>query len=226
MIWGLLAIAIAPGVFITLYFYFLDKYEPEPMKKIVTSFFLGFLAAIIAIILEKLGDSLIMPYVSGIYVPIINAFIIIGISEEFSKYLCTIFGPYRWKSFNEVMDGIVYTVAVALGFATFENIFYVLSGGFSVGIIRAFLSVPAHALFSGIMGYNIGLAKFQRKGSKRNLYLLGGLIVASFLHGLYDYIIFIKIFYGLAIIPLVIVLFFVIKSKVRVAQRDSINRML
>ena len=73
MIWGLLAIAIAPGVFLTLYFYFLDKYEPEPMRKIVISFFLGFLAAIIAIILEKLGDMFLMPYVSGIYIPIINA---------------------------------------------------------------------------------------------------------------------------------------------------------
>jgi RsiW-degrading membrane proteinase PrsW (M82 family) len=226
MIWGLLAIAIAPGVFLTLYFYFLDKYEPEPMRKIVISFFLGFLAAIIAIILEKLGDMFLMPYVSGIYIPIINAFIVVGLSEELSKYLCTICGPYRWKSFNEVMDGIVYTVTVALGFATFENIFYVLSGGFSVGIIRAFLSVPAHALFSGIMGYNIGLAKFQRERGKRNLYLSGGLIIASLLHGFYDYIIFVKIFYGLAIIPLVIILFFVIKSKVKIAEQDSKNRML
>ena len=48
------------------------------------------------------------------------------------------------------MDGIVLGVSAALGFATIENIDYVLSAPtpeahILTGIIRAFLSVPGHA---------------------------------------------------------------------------------
>ena len=155
MIFGLFALAIAPGVFLVIYFYLLDKYEPEPVRKVIASFFLGFLAAIIAIILELVFENLLLNSISGFMVQIIKAFIVVGLVEEFSKYLMVILGPYKSPHFNEVMDGIIYTVAVSLGFATLENIFYVFQGGFSVGIFRAFLSVPAHAFFSAIMGFYI-----------------------------------------------------------------------
>ncbi|MBK7649981.1 MAG: PrsW family intramembrane metalloprotease [Flammeovirgaceae bacterium] len=36
---------------------------------------------------------------------------------------------YNNKHFNEPFDGIVYSVMVGMGFATFENILYVVEGG-------------------------------------------------------------------------------------------------
>ncbi len=221
MIYGLFAFAVAPGVFLAIYFYILDKYEHEPIRKVIISFFLGFLAAFIAIILELYLGKLLLAYFSGFLVQIIRAFIVIGLAEEFSKYLMVILGPYRSPYFNEVMDGIVYTVTVSLGFATLENIFYVIKGGFSVGIFRAILAVPAHAFFSAIMGFYIGKAKFENDPIKKSGYLILSILLASFFHGLYDYILFIKLFYGFAIIPLLIFLFFILKGKVKWAQKDS-----
>ncbi len=222
--YGLLALAIAPGVFLVIYFYLLDKYEPEPIKKIIITFFLGFLAAFVAIIIELILEDILLNSVSGLLLHLLKAFVVAGFVEEFSKYLMVISGPYKSRHFNEIMDGIIYTVVVSLGFATLENIFYVLKGGFSVGILRAFLSVPAHAFFSSIMGFFIGKAKFTRSKTKRNFYFIIALFIASLFHGLYDFILFIKLLYGLAIIPLLIILYFILKKQVLIAQIDSFKR--
>ncbi|MGQ9701154.1 MAG: PrsW family glutamic-type intramembrane protease [bacterium] len=59
---------------------------------------------------------------------------------------------YNQIEFDEVMDGIVYCVASSLGFATVENIIYVLDRGAGTGILRAFLSVSGYAFFWCIDG--------------------------------------------------------------------------
>ena len=59
------------------------------------------------------------------------------------------------------MDGIVYGPS-CLGFATFENIVYVMDGGFNG---HAFTAVPAHACFGAIMGYYIAMGHFGRMSS-------------------------------------------------------------
>ena len=92
---------------------------------------------------------------------------------------------YTHKAFDEPYDGITYSVMVSMGFATLENILYVAEGGMSTAIMRMFLAVPAHAAFAVIMGYYVGLAKFNP--SKRNIYLIFGVIGASALHGAYDF---------------------------------------
>ncbi len=85
------------------------------------------------------------------------------------------------------MDGIVYTVMVAMGFATAENFLYTYSNGGSAAIVRMFSAIPAHALFAIIMGYFLGKAKFLHRHEA--WYAVAGLLVASIFHGFYDYFI-------------------------------------
>lgn len=66
-----------------------------------------------------------------------------------------------------MVDGIIYAVAASLGFATVENIAYVLEGGFAVGVLRAVLSVPGHAFFGALMGFYMGVAKHASTGQAR-----------------------------------------------------------
>ena len=92
------------------------------------------------------------------------------------------------------MDGIVYSVMVSMGFATLENVMYVLNfaqqgQGLQVGIQRMFLSVPAHASFAVVMGYFVGKAKINT-GSKSFMLMLTGLLIAIFFHGTYDFFLF------------------------------------
>ena len=69
---------------------------------------------------------------------------------------------YHWDEFDEPMDGVVYGVAVALGFATLENFLFVTRLGLGVAWLRALFAVPAHALFGATMGYYAGRTKFDR----------------------------------------------------------------
>src|SRR4029450_10832400 len=66
--------------------------------------------------------------------------------------------------FDEPLDGVVYGVAVALGFATLENFLFVARLGLGVAWMRALFAVPAHALFGATMGYYAGRAKFDQGG--------------------------------------------------------------
>jgi len=151
------------------------------MRLLAVTFLFGALGIIPATILELLLHS------SNL---IINTFLSTAVIEECVKYLAVRAKAYHSPNLNEAMDGIVYGVAAGLGFATIENILYVLGfGTISTALIRAFLSVPSHAAYAGIMGYYVGLAKLQSlEGSRRKerSLILTGLIIAITLHGIYD----------------------------------------
>ena len=116
---------------------------------------------------------------------LVEAFIYIAFTEELFKFLILVIVFYPKPQFNEPYDGIVYAGFISLGFATLENLFYVIDKGFAVAIVRMFLSVPAHAIFVVVMGFFVGGAKFFR--GKKVTFLGLGLLGAVFLHGFYDY---------------------------------------
>ena len=185
-------LAIAPGVLLVLYFYWRDKYEREPFGRLIVAFLLGPLSVVLAIILEVLLGALSLFSGNNIslFSKFILAFFIVGFSEEISKFLPFFFYGYRSRHFNEPFDGVVYGTIVSLGFATIENLMYVLPGGFGVGIGRMIFSVPGHAMFGGIMGYFAGRAKFMRGANRRGKTLMLGLLVAILIHGFYDFLLF------------------------------------
>jgi protease PrsW len=120
----------------------------------------------------------------------VKAFIIVAFTEEWCKYLMVRYYAYRQPEFDEPFDGIVYAVMVSMGFATIENIGYVMQHGLATAIIRMFLSVPAHAGFAILMGYYMGKAKFN-PGS-RFLTMMRGLFLAVFFHGAFDFFLFLR----------------------------------
>lgn len=191
----LIALALAPGIFIAIYFYLKDKYEKEPLKAIVYSFFLGCLSVIPALLLESVFMSYFPQNGANLLITAVNAYIIIAGAEELSKYI--MFRRFfKDPNFNEPYDGIFYGVVISLGFAAVENIMYVYDGGFTVGLLRMFTAVPAHASFGAIMGYYFGLA-WQNKASK-NRYMFQGLLAAIIMHGTYDFFLLQENYPGLA----------------------------
>jgi RsiW-degrading membrane proteinase PrsW (M82 family) len=180
----LLLLAVAPSAVLLKYVLLRDKYAHEPMRLIAITFLFGALSIIPATILEILLNS---PNI------LINAFLVTALIEESMKYLAVRAKAYHSPNFNEVMDGIVYGVAAGLGFATVENLFYVFGfGTISTAIIRAFLSVPSHAAYAGIMGFYLGMAKANSQTMKKRekTLIVTGLAIAITLHGLYDTVAF------------------------------------
>jgi protease PrsW len=185
----LLALASAPGVAIMLYIYLKDKHEREPIGLLFQAFFFGILSTLITLLISVPINSLITIHEKDLTEQAVHAFLIVALVEELSKFLFVRGILYRNKNFNEPFDGIVYSVMVGMGFATFENILYVTDGGLEVAILRMFTAIPAHASFAVLMGFYLGKAKFEHK---KGYYALHALGVATLFHGAYDYCWFIS----------------------------------
>jgi RsiW-degrading membrane proteinase PrsW (M82 family)/ribosomal protein S18 acetylase RimI-like enzyme len=183
----LLALAVAPGLAICLYFFTRAIYNPEPVRLLLLSFFFGMLMIIPAFIIETFAFNFVPKNVVGI---ILSSFIAIALVEEFLKFIVTRYFCFTLKTFDEPLDGIIYSVFVSMGFATLENIAYVWQHGYSVVFARMLTSVPAHASFAAIMGYYIGKAKFDVAHRKKLLYT--GLFTAILFHGSFDSFIFLS----------------------------------
>lgn len=185
----LLALALLPGLALLAYFYGRDRHQPEPGRLVWGIFFYGALGVIPAGLAEAgLGaltgweeDSKIIWQVG------LHAFLIVGLVEELCKFWA-LRKIYDRPEFDESIDGLVYGAAAGAGFATMENLFYVLEHGFGVGIIRALLSVPVHVLLAMVMGY--GLAR--QKLAPNPWAGPAALAAAAFGHGLYDLVLFIQ----------------------------------
>lgn len=188
----LLALALAPGIAIIFYIYSKDKYDREPFRNLFISFLLGVLSTLPAIVVQTLaGPWLERAFnTSSITYYIVFAFGLVGFSEEGSKFIMLRAYAYRQRAFNEPFDGIIYSVMVSMGFATLENIGYVLQHGYATGLLRMFLSVPAHAAFGVLMGYHTGLAKFDPQNAFRHK--ATGLLLAILFHGAFDFFLFLQ----------------------------------
>lgn len=185
----LLILAVAPSIAIIILFYYRDRYEKEPWLLLWKCFGLGAVSMLLALTVERIFLPLVLsptktPNLFGI---LLAAFIIVGLSEEFSKYIVLRYYAWPKSDFNEPYDGIIYSVVISLGFATIENIFYVFSLGARVGILRAITAIPGHVFFGVIMGYFVGLAHFNRR--RRKALLISGFFGAVIAHGIYDFLI-------------------------------------
>lgn len=189
----LLALALAPVAFLFSYVYLMDKYDREPLKYLIITFILGALTAIpVLLIGEWLRETTqTSAFTDSVFDKIIYAFFVVALTEEYMKYLVLRIYNYPHKEFDEPYDGIMYGVAVSLGFASVENVMYVLNAeaAISIGLLRMFTAVPGHAMFGVLMGYFVGKAKFSTKYHPFFMRSLG-LLVAILVHGLYDFLLF------------------------------------
>lgn len=180
---GLVA-ALVPGLLLLWYFLKRDRF-PEPRGLVVKTFLLGFAITIPAGLIGWLLQSPAADAANVHVAALVRAFFGAAIPEEALKLAVLVWYCRRKDDFDEPMDGLVYGATVSLGFATLENVLYVLDGGLGVALLRAFTAVPAHAAFGAVMGFYIGLAHFLPHRRRRYLWL--AFLVPVLLHGLYDY---------------------------------------
>lgn len=193
----IIPLAIAPGIAISLFIYYKDKYEKEPFRLLLFCFLFGLLSIVPALIVELSAGAIGIDDMHGPFITFVYAFFIVSLSEELSKFFFLRVFAFRKKEFNEPFDGIVYSVMISMGFATLENVIYSFSGGFSSTMLRMFTAVPLHASCAILMGYFVGLAKFR---SAPALYMFLGVIFAVMLHGIYDFFLFMNDIPALAVV--------------------------
>jgi RsiW-degrading membrane proteinase PrsW (M82 family) len=181
--------AIIPSILLIRYVSGSDKY-PEPSEMLWKTFIAGFLI-VFPVLLVVLPIDYLIQESSLIHSPLAlsfsMAFLTAALPEEFFKFMILSKFCARSKHFDEPMDGIVYAAVASLGFATFENILYVLNGGLTLAVARGLTAVPAHASFGIIMGSFYAHAHFS--GKKPSL-LSPAYIIPVILHGFYNFFIF------------------------------------
>jgi protease PrsW len=219
----ILIFAVSPAIALAIYFYRKDKYEKEPREFLIRAFLGGTIAALLAVFIESAFISLSAhfeasrilnfgPVVTRFLRVFFVSFLVAGLVEEWCKYREFQDVIYENANFNEPFDGILYSVMIALGFATIENLGYVAAAYFKLGFInmaevgvgRAIFSVPSHCCFAVIMGYYFGKAKFARKERLRSSYLLKAFLYPVIAHGLFDFSIMIKTGWGVLLFILLL----------------------
>lgn len=202
-------LAVLPGLAIAYAMFRADRFEPEPPLALASVFLLGAGATIPAVWVEKWAFEQITgePTLAE---TIALAFGAVALNEEFFKCAVLLLAAYPRAFFNEPLDGIVYSVMAAMGFATLENLAYADRFGLETVLVRAITAVPAHLFFAILMGYFVGLAKFAAPEMRPRL-LWRGFLLAAAMHGTYDLLILQHWFdwlYLLAVVALYMSLFY------------------
>ena len=220
---NLIITAITPGIALALIFYWFDRHDREPIGMLLKVFIFGAVYVFPTILIENF--LLLFNIFGGVLGAAYTAFIVAGLTEEYMKRKVVLKYVYFNPVFNEKLDGIVYCVMSALGFATLENIMYVVftfSDVEAVGYYRAIISVPAHMLFAVTMGYYLSLAKFSSTPEEHRHYFKKSLSVPAMMHGIFDFILMANIpLLMVFFIPFVIYLWVVNLKKLNVYYNDS-----
>lgn len=224
----LLFLAIAPSIVLVCYFYQQDKKKPEPKRMVLKIFAFGFVVTLPAIVFEMLSDRLFGMVLYGtLAYDFLKAFIVAALVEEVLKLLVVLRFAYHHVDFDEVMDGIVYTVVASLGFACLENLIYAAECGLGIILVRGITAVPMHAVASGMMGYYIGKAKFSSSEHQARRLIIKGLCYAILFHGVYDFFIFASPRIGealaLAVFPWIFIVFMKLKQKIKFAISEDFH---
>jgi RsiW-degrading membrane proteinase PrsW (M82 family) len=212
----LLLLSILPSIILGNIIYQKDKVEKEPTKLLVKLFLSGIGSVILTLLLTKISKE-IFPFLANegnmtLFESFIKTFFQVALIEEFSKWIFLKKITWNNKEFNYLYDAIVYAVFVSLGFATIENILYVLDGGIEVALLRGIFSVPGHVFDGVFMGYYYGVSKLGEINHKKNIKtknIILSLLIPTTLHFIFDfclehYNLYILIFYLIYVILLYI----------------------
>ncbi|PSL41991.1 RsiW-degrading membrane proteinase PrsW (M82 family) [Planomicrobium soli] len=212
----LLTVAIAPSLALFSYFYLRDQFSNEPSKLLFQCFVYGAILTFPILFIQYVFDE------EGVFKHAFSQTVLFSsILEEFFKWLVLLIGIYRHVDFEDPYDGILYGASVSLGFATVENILYLVEFGLETAFIRAFLPVSSHALFGVVMGYYFGRAKFTSNIPAK--WLILALFTSVGLHIAYNALLFSHTNWLYGIIPFMLFLWWFGLRKVKQAHLLSLS---
>lgn len=207
-------IGFLPGL-IWLIFYLQEPLRPEPKKLVAGVFLMGCLSALV-------GFGAEMVFINyagriGIRELSIVSIVVLAFIEEAVKFFAAYIPIHRRPEFDQPVDAMIYTMAAALGFATIENIGAVTGApGVSEGIYTMAVTTASfrflgatllHSITSSLVGYYWAISI---RNFKDNRFIAKGLIWATILHAVFNYIIirFGNLIYTIAFV--VIIGFFIL----------------
>lgn len=183
-------LSLIPVFLILFLFYYFDN-EKESLKILLKLFIGGCLSLVLIKFLANKFYDFDPTILYGEFTFVqqfFEKFSLIGVVEEFSKWIILYLLVWKNKEFNYIYDGIIYSVFVSMGFAVVENFNYLINNADLTTLIsRSLMTVPAHMCFGIIMGAYLGDAKYYKK-YKSNFKLYLSFFVPVLAHGLFDFL--------------------------------------
>lgn len=190
----LVALGILPSL-IWLSFYLKKDCHPEPKHLLTKAFLMGIIISPLAILLQLGFSELRNIFESNLFNQgTLIFFLWSSFTEELLKFLAVYLIIIRSPEFDEPVDGMIYMISAALGFAAIENIlvmFNLISSGTGTALntlaLRFIGATFLHALASGLVGYFLAMSWFFREHMKKLVLL--GLIMATLFHAAFNVLI-------------------------------------
>ena len=163
-----LVLALVPLAIVLTGVRMIDRWEPEPKSLVIFALAWGAVAAVGITLLVDLAFALAVGQRNEFFAAVIQAPVIEELAKGAGVLLVFVIGR---RAFDGPVDGVVYGALIGAGFAFTENIQYfgtsLISGGAGeltlTFILRGLVSPFAHAMFTALTGFAIGLA--ARRGS-------------------------------------------------------------
>ena len=215
----ILSAAIAPGLALLSYFYLRNQMSTEPRRTLVHSFVYGAIITFPILFIQFVLQE------EGVFTStFMSTVVFTSTIEEFFKWLIIFIVILRHVEFDDPYDGILYGAAVSLGFATVENVIYLLTFGLETAFMRAILPVSSHALFGVVMGYYYGKGKFSMNDKQRE-YLLLALVAPMILHFMYNSILMLEEYFMYVMLPFMLFLWWFALRKVKLAHQHLVEHL-
>ena len=187
---------LLPMVVYALILWWFDRYEKEPLGLLIAAFLWGAVPAIIFSLVAQLALEVPISYfVSPLASNLIGATVVAPVTEEIFKgaALLLLLLFFR-REIDGPLDGILYGGLVGFGFAAVENVFYFtdaftesgLGGLASLTVFRAFLFGLNHALFTGLTGLGLALARTAPKMGLKVGAPVAGLLLGMTAHAVHN----------------------------------------
>ena len=180
--------------FAWLVFFTSEDCHPEPRRLIFFTFLSGVIITFFTLQAQIFTNKWLLGFGIGNFS--ITSLIILTAIEEIAKFLAVFFIVHKQKEFDEPIDAMIYMIVAALGFAAVENIALVFrtvndpaiaSGAINIITLRFIGATLLHALSSAIIGYYWAKAIFKQVSA--TLPIIWGLVIATVLHAVFNYII-------------------------------------
>lgn len=190
----LVALGLAPSL-VWLSFYLKKDCHPEPKSLLTISFLAGIIIALPAVLLQWGLPEFTKIFGSSIFERSTPSFFLwSSFVEEFLKFFAIYLVIARSPEFDEPIDGMIYMISAALGFAAIENIlvmFTIIPDGASTALntlaLRFIGATLLHALASGLMGYFLAMSWFFQEHKKK--LIVFGLAIATLFHAAFNMLI-------------------------------------
>lgn len=118
-----------------------------------------------------------------------NNVVMVGIVEEFAKWAIFAVAMHRGRPLRSPEDGIVLAAAVALAFATIENVGYAFAYGPELLFYRGTVCVLGHMTYAALWGFVWAAITWETGGRidrKRLQWGAATIVPAAIVHGLYN----------------------------------------